>query len=171
MNARPWWIPPPTAWLSAVFLYILLGVLGTAWMAVLPWLLELLEKSPRLAGLVMLAMWTSPVWVVGAIHYVSHGALDVFGPRSAAIENAGLASVWAGAQAWLVIAFASITASLVAFIVFPPDPNEESLKAFFTGAVNILSGRAGAATLQTIAWVVIAAQLYNLERAARKQPG
>ena len=171
MNARPWWIPPPTAWLSAVFHYILLGVLGTAWMAVLPWLLELLEKSPRLAGLVMLAMWTSPVWVVGAIHYVSHGALDVFGPRSAAIENAGLASVWAGAQAWLVIAFASITASLVAFIVFPPDPNEESLKAFFTGAVNILSGRAGAATLQTIAWVVIAAQLYSLERAARKQPG
>ena len=168
MNARPWWIPPPTAWLSAVFLYILLGVLGTAWMAILPWLLELLEKSPRLAGLVMLAMWTSPVWVVGAIHYVSHGALDVFGPKA---ENAGLASVWAGAQAWLVIAFASITASLVAFIVFPPDPNEESLKAFFTGAVNVLSGRVGAATLQTIAWVVIAAQLYNLERAARKQQG
>jgi hypothetical protein len=168
MNARPWWVPPPTAWLSAVFLYILLGILGTAWVSILPWLLELLEKSPRLAGLVMLAMWTSPVWVVGAIHYVSHGALDVFGPKA---ENAGLASVWAGVQAWLVIAFASITASLVAFIVFPPDPADDSLKAFFTGAVTILSGRAGAATLQTLAWVFIAAQLYNLERAARKQAG
>jgi hypothetical protein len=168
MNARPWWVPPPTAWLSAVFLYILLGILGTAWVSILPWLLELLEKSPRLAGLVMLAMWTSPVWVVGAIHYVSHGALDVFGPKA---ENAALSSAWAGVQAWLVIAFASITASLVAFIVFPPDPNEESLKAFFAGAVNILSGRAGAATLQTFAWVMIAAQLYNLERAARRNAG
>ena len=165
MNARPWWIPPPTAWLSAVFLYILLGILGTAWVSILPWLLELLEKSPRLAGLVMLAMWTSPVWVVGAIHYVSHGALDVFGPKA---ENAALASVWAGVQAWLVIAFATITASMIAFIVFPPDPDDSSLRALFTGAVSILSGRAGAATLQTIAWVGIAAQLYNLERAARK---
>lgn len=166
MNARPWWVPPPTAWLSAVFLYILLGILGAAWVSILPWLLELLEKSPRLAGLVMLAMWTSPVWVVGAIHYVSHGALDVFGPKA---ENAALSSVWAGVQAWLVIAFATITASMVAFIVFPPDPDRESLKTFLEGAVNILSGRAGAATLQSVAWVVIAAQLYNLERAARKQ--
>jgi hypothetical protein len=168
MNARPWWLPAPTAWLSAVFLYVLLGILGSAWVSILPWLLELLEKSPRLAGLVMLAMWTSPVWVVAAIHYVSHGALDVFGPKA---ENAGLASVWAGVQAWLVIAFASITASFIAFIVFPPDPNGESLEALFSGAVNILSGRAGAATVQTLAWVVIAAQLYNLERAARKQGG
>jgi hypothetical protein len=168
MNARPWWVPPPTAWLSAVFLYILLGILGTAWVSILPWLLELLEKSPRLAGLVMLAMWTSPVWVVAAIHFVSHGALDVFGPKA---ENAALASVWAGVQAWLVIAFASITASLVAFIVIPPPPADDALRAFFEGAVNVLSGRAGAATLQTVAWVVIAAQLYNLERAARKNAG
>lgn len=168
MNGRPWWIPPPTAWLSAVFLYILLGILGTAWVSILPWLLELLEKSPRLAGLVMLAMWTSPVWVVGAIHYVSHGALDVFGPKA---HNAALASVWAGVQGWLVIAFATITASMIAFIVFPPDPERGSLRALpamLEGAVNILSGRAGAATLQTIAWVVIAAQLYSLERAARR---
>jgi hypothetical protein len=166
MNARPWFVPPPTAWLSAVFLYILLSVLGAAWVAIIPWLLELLEKSPRLAGLVMLAMWTSPVWVVAAIHYVAHGALDVFGPKS---ENAALSSAWAGVQAWLVIAFASITASMIAFIAFPPPPQDGSmLGAFFTSAVTILSGRAGAATVQTIAWVVIAAQLYNLERAARR---
>ena len=129
MNARPWWIPPPTAWLSAVFLYILLGVLGAAWASILPWLLDLFEKSPRLAGLVMLALWTSPVWVVAAIHYVAHGALDIFSsPRSLRslgddgpqAENAGVSSAWAGLQAWLVIAFASITASLVAFIAFPP---------------------------------------------------
>ena len=169
MNARPWWVPPPTAWLSAVFLYILLGVLGAAWVAIFPWLADLFEKSPRLAGLVMLAMWTSPVWVVAAIHYVAHGALDVFGPKA---ENAGLASAWAGLQAWLVIAFASIAASLVAFIAFPPPPQDGSmLAAFLEGSVTILSGRAGAATVQTIAWVVIAAQLYNLERAARKQGG
>jgi hypothetical protein len=165
MNARPWWVPAPTAWLSAVFLYILLGVLGAAWASILPWLFELFEKSPRLAGLVMLAMWTSPVWVVGAIHYVTHGALDVFGNKA---ENAALSSAWAGVHAWLVIAFASITAALVAFIAFPPPPEEGSLKALLTGAVSILSGRAGAATVQTIAWVVIAAQLYNLERATRK---
>lgn len=165
LAARPWWVPPPTAWLSAVFLYILLGVLGAAWVSILPWILELLEKSPRLAGLVMLAMWTSPAWVVAAIHYVSHGALDVFGPKA---ENAALASVWAGVHAWLVIAFATITASVVAFVVFPPPPDQESLRAFFTDAVSILSGRAGAATLQTIAWIVIGAQLYNLERAARR---
>lgn len=74
MNARPWWVPPPTAWLSAVLLYVLLGVLRAAWVSILPWLLELFEDSPRLAGLLMLLMWTSPVWVVAAIHFVTHGA-------------------------------------------------------------------------------------------------
>ena len=165
MKSRPWWIPAPTAWLSAVFLYLLLGVLGTAWAAILPWLLELFEKSPRLAGVVMLFMWTSPVWVVAAIHLVTHGALDIFGPKS---KSAVVDSAWAGVQAWLVIAFASITAALVAFIAFPPPPDDHSFRAFVDGAVHVLSGRAGAATVQSLAWVVIAAQLYSLERAARR---
>ena len=148
-----------------MFLYVLLGVLGAAWGSIIPWLLELLEKSPRLAGVVMLVMWTSPVWVVAAIHFVTHGALDLFGPKEA---NPGVASLWAGVQAWLVIAFASIVASLVAFIAFPHQEDEGTWRALVMAAVNVLSGRAGAATVQSIAWVVVAAQLYNLERLARR---
>jgi hypothetical protein len=165
MSSRPRWIPPPTAWLSAVLLYLLLGVLGQAWVAVVPWLIDLFERSPRLAGVVMLLMWTSPVWVVGAIHFVTHGALDVLGPKD---EEAGVSSLWAGVQAWLVIAFASIVSALIAFIAFPPPPEEGSLRLLLETAVNVLSGRAGAATVQAIAWVLVAAQLYNLERLARR---
>jgi hypothetical protein len=160
--------PRPVSWLSAVLLYVFLGLWMTFVGAVLPRLVAIGEESPRLAILGYLALWISPIPFVAIGHHVVHLFLDR--ADHGATKGRGLlpdlTSWWAGVFAWLVIAFAS---SVVAFLLLALNPPERDgmllaarmLHAFawpFSGAP---------AGLHTVAWVLVAAQLYDLEHAVK----
>ena len=156
--------PRPVSWLSAVLLYVFLGLWMTFVATVIPRLYEMFETAPRLAALGFLGVWTSPIVFVGTFHHFVHAVLDRAerGSKPARSLIPGLGSLWAGAFAWFVIMFASSVVILFILILFPPQPAEQMLTMFAWP----FDGRAQAG-IHTIAWVVVAAQLYDLERAIK----
>ena len=163
--------PRPVSWLSAVLLYVFLGLWMTFVATVLPRLYELFETAPRLAALGLLGVWTSPIAFVASGHHVIHAFLDRAdraerGGRDGVARGLlpGLGSLWAGVYAWLVIMFASSVVLLVMLILFPPPPPDQLLTMFAWPFDS--RARAG---LHTVTWVVIAAQLYDLERAIKER--
>lgn len=167
--------PRPVSWLSAVLLYVFLGLWMTFIATVLPRLFELFETSPRLAALGYLSLWISPIPFVAVGHHLVHAFLDRAdrGTKVAGGLLPGLGSLWAGAFAWFVIMFASSVVLLFLLVLFPPPP-ADGLSAL--GSLTTLLGtfawpfddraRAG---IHTLAWVVVAAQLYDLERAMKER--
>jgi hypothetical protein len=161
--------PRPVSWLSAVLIYVFLGLWMTFVAMVAPRLFQLLETSPRLAYLGLLALWTSPIPFVAAGHHVVHAFLDRAdsGTKNARGLLPSLGSLWAGVFAWFVIMFASSFCILFLLVLFPPPPEDHALQA----VQNILTSFAwpfndrARAGIHTVAWVVMAAQLYDLERA------
>lgn len=159
--------PRPVSWLSAGLLYVFLGL----WMAfvamVVPRLYELFETSPRMAALGFLGVWISPVAFVALAHHVIHAFLDradVGGTKTPRGILPGLGSLWAGVYAWLVIMFASSVVLLVMLVLFPPPPADQLMTMFAWP----FDGRARAG-LHTFAWVLVAAQLYDLEQAVKER--
>ena len=159
--------PRPVSWLSAGLLYVFLGL----WMAfvatVAPHLYALFETSPRMAALGFLGVWISPVGFVAIAHHVIHAFLDradSAGTRTARGILPGLGSLWAGVYAWLVIMFTSSVVLLVMLVLFPPPPADQLLTLFawpFDGRARV--------GLHTFAWVVVAAQLYDLEQTVKER--
>lgn len=159
-------VPRPVSWLSAVLLYVFLGLWVAFLSQIAPRIYDLIETSPRLAALGFLALWTSPIAFVGLGHHVLHAVLDR-ADREAKVARGllpGLGSLWAGVYAWLVIVFTSSVVVLVVLMVFPPPPPDQLITMFAWP----FSGRARAG-LHTVAWVVVAAQLYDLERAMKQR--
>jgi hypothetical protein len=155
-------LPRPVSWLSAVLLYLFLAAWMTFLARTLPPLLQLYETSPRLAALGLLALWISPIPFVAVGHHIGHAFLDR-ADRGAGVARGvlpGLGSLWAGVLAWLVLALASSVAVFFLLVLFPPPP-ADSLVTMFAWPFDARA-RAG---LHTAAWVLVAAQLYDLERA------
>src|SRR5687768_13623566 len=102
------WFPSSMAWLNAVLLYGLLNVFGMVVAIVVPALLELLEKSPRLAMLGFLILVISPAIAVAIAHHGGHGTLDRFdksGAKEKRVQGVfpGIVSWWAGVVGWLIL--------------------------------------------------------------------
>ena len=164
--------PRPISWLSAVLLYVFLGLWMTFVSVVLPRLIEIGDDSPRLAILGYLAVWVSPVPFVAVGHHVVHLFLDRAdqGPTKRRSVLPDLTSWWAGLFAWLVIVFAS---SVVMFLLLALNPPErdgmllavQNVPGMFRAFAWPFSG--APAGLHTFAWVVVAAQLYDLEHAVK----
>jgi hypothetical protein len=157
-------LPRPVSWLSAVLLYVFLAVWMTFLARTLPPLLQLYETSPRLAALGFLGLWISPIPFVAVGHHVVHAFLDR-ADRGASVARGvvpGLGSLWAGVFAWLVIVLASSVAVLFLFVLFPPPPPDR-LVTMFAWPFDARA-RAG---IHTAAWVLVAAELYDLERAIK----
>jgi hypothetical protein len=160
------------AWLNAVLLYGLLNVFGMVVAIVVPALLELLEKSPRLAMLGFLILVISPAIAVAIAHHGGHGTLDRFDKSGTLKEKKArgvfptIVSWWAGVVGWLILIGTSTVTTFVMLVIFPPEP-DRSLTHLFEAALPYMSG-GGVATLQSILWVIIAAQFFNLERRARQ---
>jgi len=168
-------VPRPVAWLSAALLYVFLGLWLTFVAQVLPRLVAIGEESPRLAILGYLALWVSPVVFVAVGHHVLHLFLDRAdradrGSKKGRGVFPDLTSWWAGLFAWLVIVFAS---SVVAFLLAALNPPERDgmllaareLPRLFDALAWPFSGPP--AGLHTLAWVLVAAQLYDLELAVK----
>jgi hypothetical protein len=160
--------PRPVSWLSAVLLYIFLGMWTALALRALPTLIEIGHDSPRLAALGYLALLLAPVPSVGLAHHLVHAVLDRADETAAHKRGLlpGLGSLWAGIYAWSVIALSSAVAIFVLLALFPPPPDQESLRSAFSAFAWPFDARARAG-VHTVTWVVVAAALYELERAMK----
>jgi hypothetical protein len=164
--------PRPLSWLSAVLLYTFLSAWLTFVSVVLPRLIEMGDESPRLAILGYLAVWVSPVAFVAVGQHVLHLVLDraEVGAKKRRSILPGLTSWWAGLFAWLVIMFASSVVMFLLLALNPPERDGMLLAArsvptmFLAFAWPFAGAPAG---LHTVAWVLVAAQLYDLEHAVK----
>lgn len=151
---------------SAFGLYLFLGAFNVFAAAVVPWLLELWERSPRLGALGWLALIASPAGLVAMAHHATHGLMDRFdvtdAPKVARSIMPGLESVRAGLFAWFVISFASMASALLFLAIFPPPPGEDMLSTLLHVATDLRLQ----ATVHALLWVGVAALLYDVERRA-----
>jgi hypothetical protein len=155
-------VPQPVAWASAGALFVFAMAVSAAMAVVLPPLFDLMERSPRLAWLGVLLTWLAPIAVAATFHRAVHFGIDVADSKPRAHTSAG--SFWAGFVAWATILFVSLTTSLFMLMLDPP-PVDRSI---LTKLVSEVSPLAGQAMVRTIAWVVLAAYVYELERRARE---
>lgn len=166
--------PRPVSWLSAVLLYVFLSGWLTFVAVVLPRLVEIGDEQPRLAILGYLGVWVSPIPFVAVLHHVVHKFLDRAdrGGRKGRGLLPDLTSWWSGVYAWLVIFFAS---SVVMFLLLALNPPErdgmlltvQHAASFFLAFAWPFAG--APAGLHTVAWILVAAQLYDLEQAVKQR--
>jgi hypothetical protein len=157
------WRPSFVPWISAVTLYMFLIGWSTAAAIVLPWLGDLWDESPRLAALGWLALFSSPIAGVAIGHHAAHGMMDRFDARKQHRRFfPGMPSVAAGFFGWFAIVFTSMATAFVMLAIFPPPPDESSMSALVRTAVDVKMN----ASIHTVVWIVICAQLYAIERAA-----
>ena len=161
--------PRPVSWLSAVLLYVFLSGWLTFVSVALPRLVEIGDEQPRLAILGYLGLWVSPIPFVAVLHHVVHMFLDR-GDRGAVKKGRGLlpdlTSWWAGLYAWLVIFFASSVVFFLLLALNPPESGGMLLTLQHAFAWPFAGAPAG---LHTVAWVIVAAQLYDLEHAVQQR--
>jgi hypothetical protein len=153
---------PFAALLSALLLYLFLVGYRVLAAAVIPLLLELMERAPRLAALGWLALLASPVAFVAVAHRTAHRAIDRFDRESR--PSANLESVRQGFFAWFAISFASMTSACLLLAIFPPPPDEETFAALLRVAADVRLE----AGVHALLWVGVAALLYHVDRAAHR---
>jgi hypothetical protein len=153
---------------SAFALYLFLGAFNVFAAAVVPWLLELWERSPRLAALGWLGLIASPAGFVAMAHHATHALMDRFdvtgAPSVARGLMPGLESARAGLFAWFVISFASMASALLFLAIFPPPPGEDTLSTL----IHVATDFRLQATVHAVLWVGVAALLYDVERRAKQ---
>jgi hypothetical protein len=154
---------------SAFALYLFLGAFNVLAAAVVPWLLELWERSPRLGALGWLGLIASPAAFVAMAHHLTHALMDRFDVTGAPKVARGgvmpgLESVRAGLFAWFIISFASMASALLFLFIFPPPPGEDTLSTL----MHVVLDFRLKATVHTVLWIGVAALLYDVERRARR---
>jgi hypothetical protein len=157
---------------SAFALYLFLGAFNVFAAAVVPWLLELWERSPRLGALGWLGLIASPAAFVAMAHHATHALVDRFDVSGAPKVARGglmpnLESTRAGLFAWFVISFASMTSAFLFLFIFPPPPGEDTLSTL----IHVATDFRLQATVHALLWVGVAALLYDVERRARVAAG
>jgi hypothetical protein len=148
---------------SALLLYLFLVGFRVFAAAVIPLLLELMERAPRLAALGWLALLAFPVAFIGVAHSVAHRAMDRLDPAEG--RHSRLESLRAGFFAWFALSFASMASAFLLLAIFPPPPEEETLGAFLRVAADVRLE----AGVHALLWVAVAALLFHVDRAARTQ--
>jgi hypothetical protein len=152
--------------ISAFMLYLFAAGFSVAAAAVVPWLLELMERWPRVGALGWAALLASPVALVALGHHWAHGAMDRFDREKKGLSvRPGSASVRAGFFAWSAMVFASVASAFLLLAIFPPSPDEGALAALVRVATNPrIMG-----TVHAVLWVGIAALLYHVDREAEER--
>jgi len=155
--------------LSALLLWVLMHGFGLLAAAVVPYLVELMERAPRLAALGWLALLTSPLTVVALAHRATHGVLDRLDVSGAARGPARgvLASVRAGMVALFGMWFASLVSALLLLFFFPPPPEERGMPALLRVAADVRIEAGVHAAL----WVGAAWLVFVVHRSAARDEG
>lgn len=151
------------AGLSAACLAALRFGFGVLAAAVWPYLFDLLERSPRLAMMGLLALFLSPWPAASLAHRVAHRWLDRLERAHAPRVRS---STWAGALAWLVLFGADLLTVFVMLVIDPPEPGEarSALLSTITRAAFALDPLVIAGH---VAWLAIATIFFALHAHAR----
>lgn len=153
---------------SAFGLYLFLGAFNVLAAGVIPWLLELWERSPRLGAVGLLLLIASPAGFIAVAHHATHALMDRFdvtdAPEVAPGLVPGLRSIRAGLFAWFVISFASMASAFLFLVIFPPPPGEDTLSTL----IHVATDFRLQATVHALLWVGVAALLYDVERRATR---
>ena len=168
---RPAFVPSAIAFLSAALAFGLL--MGTAMVLSLlaPHLADLLTTSPRLAMLAVLGLIIAPALVVAVVHHVAHRTMDTVDSTTTSRQRSFLPSVescWAGVHAWLVIGGASVLSRLVLLVLSPPKLEPDTVLGLLASEAAKVGTFANVASVYPLLWIMIAAQLFELERRARR---
>jgi hypothetical protein len=156
----PRWLPKPGAWASAVALFGYAAVVSIAIAMLMPFIGELMRHSPRLGWLAVLGVWMAPIAGAAVIHHTGHRVLDL---GDSARYARGPSSLWAGFVAWATILLVSMTTSFVMLVIDPPPVDPDSVSAFVVQSLEAWHG-----IVRPIVWIILAAYVYTLERAARR---
>lgn len=167
----PYWFPNLNAWLSAVFLLLLTGGLGVCVKAAWQMGNSLAHISPRLTILFGLLGLICPIILIAFAHHLLHLFLDRFFPdsRSPEMTNVqgwfpGLISWWEGLYGWLVLILSTIISAGILGVIYYSSSSLASLYFFLSSwdkAKHLF-------TVPSIAWVIIAACLYQFEFVVRQ---
>ena len=157
----------PGALASAGALFVYASLVSIFFASVMPFVADLIERSPRLGWLAMLLVWLAPTLGAATIHRAAHGVLDMADTRKVG-RNA--ASLWAGFVAWAAIILVSMTTTFVMLVIDPPPAEPDfafasalsSLDVFHHGLSN------WRAVVHLAVWIALATGVYTLERAARR---
>ena len=156
----------PRAILSAASLYALWTAFGVAASIVLPLLAEIAEWSPRLAWLGGFALWLSPIPVAALAHHTVGKMIDVAARDRAPRASMGVVSLWTGVFAWCAMFFCTTAMIFISIIMNPPPPPDPD--GMLLGWMHRFTAIASPSlTLQTFAWLAIAAGLYQIEGAMK----
>ena len=157
----------PTAFASAGALLVYASLVSMFFAAVMPFVAELIEKSPRLGWLAMLAVWLAPSLGAAAVHRTAHGILDSMDTHKVSRSSA---SLWAGFVAWVTIIFVSMTTSFVMLVIDPPpvDPDFSVVRALADVDVWHRGLSNWKPVVHLVVWILLATGVYSLERAARR---
>lgn len=147
--------------LSAVLLYLFSVGFGAFAAAVIPHLLELMERSVRLGALGWLGLLTSPVVFLGVAHRAAHGVIDRFDAAATERPSRRFASARAGMFGWFAMWFSSIASGFLLLAILPPPPDEEGGIAALVRVAADVRLEIG---LHTLLWVGIAALLFHVQR-------
>jgi hypothetical protein len=149
--------------LSAILLYLFVVGFRVFAAAMVPLLVELWERSPRLGALGWLGLLSSPIAFVALAHRAVHRVIDPFDRDGAA--PARFVSLRAGLFAWFAGSFASMATTFLLLAIFPPPPDEETLAALVRVAADVRL-QAG---IHTLLWIGVAALLYHVDGAAERR--
>jgi hypothetical protein len=166
---RAIFVPSAISLISAALAFGLLIATAMAVAKLAPHLGELLRTSPRLAMLALFGIFVAPALVVAIGHHLAHRAMDGV-DSSTRTRRSFLPSVeswWAGAHAWLVIGGASVLSRLVMLVLNPPKVEPDTALGMLASEASQVGTLANAASLYPILWILVAAQLFELERRAR----
>jgi len=166
----PKFLPHPASWASAVALFVFAIGVSVAYAFVMPILAELMRHSPRLAMIGMLAMWVMPVGAAAGIHRLAGGLIDFADidrrsgadAKKIARGTSGAASAWAGFVAWATILVVTMTTRFVMLVLDPPPAEPDHAWNVAAVVAQGVSGWVG-----IFVWIVLAAYVYEIERAAR----
>lgn len=147
---------------SGVLLYVFAAGFAVFAGAVVPYLLELMEKSMRLAAVGWLALLASPVGFLALAHRAAHGVIDWFDvageKRSRRFE-----STRAGMFGCFAMWFSSMASGFLLLAIFPPPPEEGGVAALLRVATDVRLEMG----VHALLWIAVAAALFHVDSAAK----
>ena len=167
MKVRKLWIPYPSAWMSALLLLLLTGMLTYGATAVFDLGSWLSRISPNLSLLLAIAALLTPMVLIAIAHHVLHLCLDCFFPDSKVDSRdansgffPGLMSWWEGMYGWFVIV---LTTLLTLGILGSFTATHFDYYRMLYDLLRSWDKTRHFFTIPSFLWLVIAAYLYHFE--------
>ena len=148
MKNLPFWIPNFSAWMSAIFLLLLVRGMKYMLRAILEntdyRFLKMLSLNSH--AVLYLLIILSPIAVIAIAHHILHLCLDLFIPDSQTPEMKGrkfwfpgIMSWWEGFSGWLAIALTMIISTVIGVIMFSPNYYLSEMTSWWLGMKNFFN--------------------------------